>query len=92
MQEILLFGQVLLVEQKRFSSLKKNIDINEICDRLKKGQERGKRHSIIVVAEGVASGIEIGKQIKANMTNLIHVFPCLGHIQRGDHQQPLTVC
>ena len=38
--------------------------MHEICERLKKGQERGKRHSIIVVAEGVASGTEIGKQIQ----------------------------
>ena len=57
-------------------------DIHEICDRLKKGQERGKRHSIIVVAEGVASGTEIGKQISANMKIDTRVS-ILGHIQRG---------
>ena len=38
--------------------------LNEICDRLKKGHERGKKHSIIVVAEGVGSGVELGKQIE----------------------------
>ena len=66
--------------------------MNEICDRLKKGQERGKRHSIIVVAEGVASGTEFGKQIKANNETLIHVFPYLVIFNVVDHQQPLTVC
>lgn len=59
-----------------------NYDIDEICARLKKGQERGKKHSIIVVAEGVASGPDIGKQIKeiANVDTRVSV---LGHIQRG---------
>ncbi|WP_428909362.1 6-phosphofructokinase [Niallia sp. Krafla_26] len=59
-----------------------NYDIHEICDRLKKGQERGKKHSIIIVAEGVASGTEIGKQIKeiGGMDTRVSI---LGHIQRG---------
>lgn len=59
-----------------------NYDINEICDRLKKGQKRGKKHSIIVVAEGVASGTEIGNQIQelAGMDTRVSI---LGHIQRG---------
>ena len=35
-------------------------DIHEICARLKKGEERGKKHSIIVVAEGVSGGVELG--------------------------------
>lgn len=38
--------------------------IDEIIEKLHRGQKRGKLHSIIVVAEGAASGIEIGKQIK----------------------------
>src|SRR5213080_688691 len=41
-----------------------NYDMKEICDRLKKGHERGKKHSIIIVAEGVASGGEFGDQVK----------------------------
>ena len=57
--------------------------MHEICERLKKGHERGKKHSIIIVAEGVASGIEIGKQISANMTNFDTRVSVLGHIQRG---------
>nr|WP_295969895.1 6-phosphofructokinase [uncultured Bacillus sp.] len=57
-------------------------DIKEICARLKKGQERGKKHSIIVVAEGVSSGMELGKQIK-ELTSLDTRVSVLGHIQRG---------
>ncbi len=57
-------------------------DIREICARLKKGLDRGKKHSIIVVAEGVASGPEVGKQIKeiADVDTRVSI---LGHIQRG---------
>jgi 6-phosphofructokinase 1 len=59
-----------------------NFSIDEIIDRLKKGQKRGKKHSIIVVAEGVGSGVEIGKQIKA-ATDFDTRVSVLGHIQRG---------
>lgn len=59
-----------------------NFDMNEIAERLRKGHERGKKHSIIVVAEGVISGIEFGKQLKA-VTNFDTRVSVLGHIQRG---------
>lgn len=57
-------------------------DINEITQRLKKGLERGKKHTIIVVAEGVASGVEIGEKIK-EATEFDTRVSVLGHIQRG---------
>lgn len=57
-------------------------DIHEIIDRLKHGHSRGKKHSIIIVAEGVGSGVEIGKKIK-EMTNFETRVSVLGHIQRG---------
>ena len=59
-----------------------NYDMKDICDRLKKGHERGKKHSIIIVAEGVASGIELGKKIK-ELTNFDTRVSVLGHMQRG---------
>ncbi|NMD70734.1 6-phosphofructokinase [Bacillus sp. DNRA2] len=59
-----------------------NYDINEIVARLKKGSERGKKHSIIVIAEGVTSGVEFGKELKA-ATNADVRVSVLGHIQRG---------
>ncbi|WP_394233199.1 6-phosphofructokinase [Niallia oryzisoli] len=57
-------------------------DMNEVCERLKKSKERGKKHSIIVVAEGVISGVEFGKKIK-EMTDFDTRVSVLGHMQRG---------
>lgn len=57
-------------------------NMDEIADRLKKGHERGKKHSIIVVAEGVCSGVDFAKQIKET-TNFDTRVSVLGHMQRG---------
>lgn len=59
-----------------------NYDIVDIADRLRKGQERGKKHSIIIVAEGVTSGVEFGRQLK-EATNFDTRVSVLGHMQRG---------
>ncbi len=59
-----------------------NYDMAEIADRLKKGHERGKKHSIIVVAEGVCTGVEFAKQIKET-TDFDTRVSVLGHMQRG---------
>lgn len=59
-----------------------NYDIEQIVSRLKRGHERGKKHSIIIVAEGVGSGVDIGKEIQLE-TNLETRVTVLGHIQRG---------
>jgi 6-phosphofructokinase 1 len=59
-----------------------NYDMNEIAARLRKGHERGKKHSIIIVAEGVCSGIEFGKELKEK-TNFDTRVSVLGHMQRG---------
>ncbi|ATO27980.1 6-phosphofructokinase [Bacillus atrophaeus] len=57
-------------------------DMSEILARLKRGHDRGKKHSIIIVAEGVGSGVEFGKRIEEE-TNLETRVSVLGHIQRG---------
>ncbi|PWW26099.1 6-phosphofructokinase [Cytobacillus oceanisediminis] len=57
-------------------------NMDEIADRLKKGHERGKKHSIIVVAEGVCSGVDFAKQIKET-TDFDTRVSVLGHMQRG---------
>ncbi|RXI98529.1 6-phosphofructokinase [Anaerobacillus alkaliphilus] len=59
-----------------------NYDMEEVISRLKRGHARGKKHSIIVVAEGVGSGMEIGKVIQ-EQTSLETRVTVLGHIQRG---------
>ena len=60
----------------------KKADLNDVITRLKKGMDRGKKHSIIVLAEGVGSGIEYGEKIKEAI-NLETRVTVLGHIQRG---------
>ncbi|ANU12727.1 6-phosphofructokinase [Planococcus halocryophilus] len=57
-------------------------DIGDMIDRLQKGRDRGKRHSIIIVAEGVMGGNELKALIKekADIETRVSV---LGHIQRG---------
>lgn len=56
--------------------------LDEIVERLKRGSERGKKHSIIIVAEGVGSGVEIGEKIK-QATGWETRVTVLGHVQRG---------
>ncbi|WP_268876676.1 6-phosphofructokinase [Niallia circulans] len=68
-------AETILIPEEGFN-------LEEIVGRLKKGQERGKKHSIIVVAEGVASGVEIGKLIEEN-TDFDTRVSVLGHMQRG---------
>ncbi|WP_216828746.1 6-phosphofructokinase [Alkalihalobacterium elongatum] len=57
-------------------------DIDEVVKRLERGTKREKKHSIIVVAEGVGSAIEIGEELKIK-TNLEPRVTVLGHLQRG---------
>ncbi|MEH6949473.1 6-phosphofructokinase [Bacillus sp. JJ634] len=57
-------------------------DMEELVAKLHRGHERGKKHSIIIVAEGVGSGVDIAKEIqeKAGFETRVTV---LGHVQRG---------
>lgn len=57
-------------------------DIDDIITRIEHGVARGKRHSIIIVAEGVMPGSEPAKILKekAGIETRVSV---LGHIQRG---------
>lgn len=57
-------------------------DVENVVDRIKNGYERGKTHSIIVIAEGVGKGTEIGKVIQEK-TGFDTKVTILGHIQRG---------
>lgn len=58
------------------------VNIEEICEKLKRGLDRGKVHSIIVVAEGAASGFDVARQIEACLGMELRVT-VLGHVQRG---------
>ncbi|UOF92660.1 6-phosphofructokinase [Fodinisporobacter ferrooxydans] len=57
-------------------------NIQQTVEKLKRGAARGKRHSIILVAEGIGKGMEIGEQIQ-EMTGWETRVTVLGHIQRG---------
>ncbi|WP_455675955.1 6-phosphofructokinase [Pradoshia sp.] len=57
-------------------------DMNDIINKLNRGHDRGKKHSIIVVAEGVGSGFEIGQEIQRR-TGAETRVTVLGHVQRG---------
>jgi len=57
-------------------------DIKDIVDRIQQGYERGKKHSIIVVAEGVCTGEELRAAIKEKIDLDARVV-VLGHLQRG---------
>lgn len=57
-------------------------DIKEVAEKIQQGMERGKKHSIIVVAEGVMSGDECAEQLKKYI-NVDTRVSVLGHMQRG---------
>ena len=57
-------------------------DIDDVIQRIERGNIRGKKHSIIVVAEGVCSGMEVAKMLEERAGLEIRVT-VLGHLQRG---------
>lgn len=56
--------------------------VEEVAERMKENFRSGKRHSIVIVAEGVGGGEEIGGQIR-ELTGLDTRVTVLGHVQRG---------
>ncbi len=60
------------------------LGMDEICRRLRQSRERGKKHSLIVVAEGekVGRGMEVGRALEA-CTGMETRVTVLGHLQRG---------
>ncbi|WP_085523118.1 6-phosphofructokinase [Tuberibacillus sp. Marseille-P3662] len=57
-------------------------DMDNIIHRLRRGNHRGKRHSIIVVAEGAGSASDVAADLKEN-AGIDTRVTVLGHIQRG---------
>jgi 6-phosphofructokinase 1 len=57
-------------------------DLDEMARRMKINFDHGKRHSIIVVAEGVGKGEEIAREI-TRRNGIEPRVTVLGHIQRG---------
>lgn len=57
-------------------------DLEEIFSRLRRSYERGKKHSIIVVAEGIMSATELSEKLQKAFGVETRVS-ILGHMQRG---------
>ena len=57
-------------------------NIDEVCDKIMQGRARGKKHSIIILAEGAGEAKEISEQIE-NKTGIITRYSVLGYTQRG---------
>jgi 6-phosphofructokinase 1 len=59
-----------------------SFDLNEVAERMKTNFANGKRHSIIVVAEGAARGEDVSQKI-TELSGIDARVTVLGHIQRG---------
>lgn len=57
-------------------------DINKMCKDIKEGNRKGKASWIIIVAEGAANAVDVGKKI-SKITGLENRVAVLGYIQRG---------
>jgi 6-phosphofructokinase 1 len=68
-------AETILIPEEKY-------DMEEIAERLRSGTERGKKHSIIIVAEGVCSGYEFAREIQEK-TKFDTRVSVLGHMQRG---------
>jgi 6-phosphofructokinase 1 len=57
-------------------------DLDDICRRIDGGYNRGKRHAIIIVAEGAGKASQISYEIKNRLQRSVRMV-VLGHVQRG---------
>src|SRR5699024_5935828 len=57
-------------------------DMKVVAERIETGMDRGKKHSIIIVAEGVMSASECGEELRKYI-NVDTRESVLGHMQRG---------
>ncbi|CAI6026770.1 ATP-dependent 6-phosphofructokinase [Paenibacillus sp. JJ-100] len=63
-------------------------DMDEVADRMKANFAHGKRHSIIIVAEGVGKGEDVAKELMERCPTFEPRVTVLGHIQRGGTPTP----
>ncbi len=56
--------------------------IDEVVERIERGRKRGKRHHIIVIAEGVGEPYQMKEDIQ-RLTGVDTRITILGHVQRG---------
>jgi len=65
-------------------------DLEEIAAKLERGYQRGKHHSIIMVAEGATSAWSLGEELKKR-TGFETRVTILGHIQRGGNPSAVDI-
>ncbi|NMO95385.1 6-phosphofructokinase [Paenibacillus lemnae] len=63
-------------------------NMDEIADRMKENFDKGKRHSIVIVAEGVGRGEDVAQGLKERHASIDARVTVLGHIQRGGTPTP----
>ena len=68
-------AEIILVPEMEY-------DLKEVCHALESGIARGKKHSIVVVAEGVMSATELALKMKEEMGFVANTV-VLGYVQRG---------
>jgi len=57
-------------------------DLDEVCRRITAGYDRGKKHALIIVAEGAGKASYITYEIKNRLQRSVRMV-VLGHVQRG---------
>ncbi|PKR79270.1 6-phosphofructokinase [Halalkalibacillus sediminis] len=57
-------------------------DFDDVVEKIRRGHDRGKRHSIILLAEGVGSAVDYADRINEKL-NVQTRYTVLGHVQRG---------
>lgn len=57
-------------------------NIDEVCDKVMQGRARGKKHSIILLAEGAGDAKELSEKIE-KLTGITTRYSVLGYTQRG---------
>ena len=61
---------------------KSNISENDLIRRILENRQKGKKHNLIIVAEGVGGSVELAKRIE-KVTGISTRATILGHLQRG---------
>ena len=69
-------AEVVLIPEVQYDFQKDVIDVIE------KGKSRGKKHNIVIVAEGIGGVVEMAKKIE-EQTEIESRATILGHVQRG---------
>ena len=57
-------------------------DLDEVCRRIDAGYDRGKKHALIILAEGAGKASQVTYEIKNRLQRQVRMA-VLGHVQRG---------